>query len=54
MHNNTYPAYADFIISVHRMIMENRPGDPDNIQAGESPTDILHKTKYKTRANDRR
>ena len=43
-----------FIVSVQRMIiMENRPVDPDNIHAGDSPTYVFHvRIKYITRAND--
>ena len=34
--------YEGYIVSVHRMVMENRPVDPGSIQ---SPTYILHKDK---------
>ena len=35
--------YEGYIVSVHRMVMENRPVDPGSIQ--ESLTYILHKDK---------
>ena len=39
-------------ISVHIMInMENRPGDPDNIQGCHRPVSLI-RIKYITRAND--
>ena len=46
-----YPLHAGFIVSVHRMSMENRPVDPDNIQRGHRPISFM-RMKYITRAND--
>ena len=37
--------YEGYIVSVHRMVMENRPVDPQGQHPGESPTYILHKDK---------
>ena len=33
------------VVSVHRIVMENRPVDPQGQHPGESPTYILHKGK---------
>ena len=50
--------YEGYVVSVHRMVMENRPVDPGNIQGSHRPIsfirikprirtdDILCKTEY--------
>ena len=40
-----------YIVSVHRMVMENRPFDPGSIQGSHRPISFI-KMKYRTRAND--
>ena len=41
---NTIPTlYEGYIVSVHRMVMENRPVAPGSIQESHRP--ILHKNK---------
>ena len=38
--------YEGYIVSVHRMVMKNRPVDPGSIQGrSHRPTYILHKDK---------
>ena len=37
--------YEGYIVSVHRMVTENRPVDPGSIQGSNRPTYILHKDK---------
>ena len=37
--------YEGYIVSVHRMVMENRPVDPGSIQGSHRPIYILHKDK---------
>ena len=40
---NIIPAlYEGYIVSVHRMVMENRPVDPGSIQGSHRPIYILH------------
>ena len=46
---NTYP-YEGYIVSVHRMVMQNRPVDPGSIQGSHRP--ISMRIKHRTRAND--
>ena len=39
--------YEGYVVSVHRMVMENRPVDPDSIQGSHRPisfTRIKHRT----------
>ena len=43
--------YEGFIVSVHRMVMENRPVDPGSIQGSHRPISFI-RTKHRTRAND--
>ena len=43
--------YAGYIVSVNRMIMENRPVDPGSIQGSHRPISFM-RIKYRTRAND--
>ena len=43
--------YAGYIVSVHRMFMENRPVDPGSIQGSHRPVSFM-RIKYRTRAND--
>ena len=51
-HLNIIPTlYAGYTISVHRMVMENRPVDPGSIQGSHRPTSFM-RIKYGTRAND--
>ena len=38
-------------VSVHRMVMENRPVDPGSIQGSHRPIPFM-RIKYGTRAND--
>ena len=40
-----------YIVSVHRMVMENRPVDPGSIQGSHRPISFIRR-KYGTRAND--
>ena len=50
---NIIPAlYEGYIVSVHRMVMENRPVDPGSIQGSHRPIYILHKDKHRIRADD--
>ena len=41
----------DSIVSVHRMVMENRAVDPDSIQGSHRPISLIS-TKHRTRADD--
>ena len=43
--------HASYIVSVHRMVMENRLVDPGSIQGSHRPISFM-RIKYKTRAND--
>ena len=43
--------YEGYIVSVHRMVMENRPVDPGSIQGSHRPISFI-KIKHRTRAND--
>ena len=43
--------YEGYIASVHRMVMENRPGDPGSIQGSHRPISFM-RIKHRTRAND--
>ena len=43
--------YEGYIVSVHRMVMENRPVDPGSIQGGHRPISFI-RIKRRTRAND--
>ena len=47
---NTYP-YEGYIVSVHRMVMENRPVDPGSIQGSHRPISFI-RIKHRTRADD--
>ena len=42
--------YEGYIVSVHRMVMENRPVDPGNIQGSRRPMSFI-RIKHRTRAN---
>ena len=42
---------AGYIVSVHRMVMENRPVDPGSIQGSHRPISFM-RIKHRTRAND--
>ena len=49
---NIFPTlYEGYIVSVHRMVMENRPVDPGGIQGSHRPMSLI-RIKYRTRAND--
>ena len=43
--------YEGYVVSVHRMVMENRPVDPGSIQGNHRPISFI-KIKHGTRAND--
>ena len=43
--------YEGYIVSVHRMVIENRPVDPGSIQGRHRPISFM-RIKYRTRAND--
>ena len=43
--------YAGYIVSVHIMVMENRPVDPGSIQGSHRPISFM-RIKYRTHAND--
>ena len=43
--------YEGYIVSVHRMVMENRPVDPGSIQGSHRPMSFI-RIKHRTRAND--
>ena len=43
--------YEGDIVSVHRMVMENRPVDPGSIQGSHRPISFI-RIKHRTRAND--
>ena len=43
--------YEGYIVSVHRMVMENRPVDPGSIQGSHRPISFIM-IKHRTRAND--
>ena len=43
--------YEDYIVSVHRMVMGNRPVDPGSIQGSHRPISFI-RIKHRTRAND--
>ena len=47
---NTSP-YEGYIVSVHRMVMENRPVDPGSIQGSHRPLSFI-RIKHRTRADD--
>ena len=48
---NTIPTlYEGYIVSVHRMVMENRPVAPGSIQASHRPISFI-RIKHRTRAN---
>ena len=48
---NTIPTlYEGYIVSVHRMVMENRPVDPGSIQGSHRPVSIIRR-KRRTRVN---
>ena len=42
--------YEGYIVSVHRMVMENRPVDPGRIQGSHRPISFM--IKHRTRADD--
>ena len=37
--------YEGYIVSVHRMVMENRPVDPGSIQGSHRPISFINKDK---------
>ena len=41
--------YEGYIVSVHRMVMENRPVDPGSIQVSHRPISLM--IKHRTRAD---
>ena len=43
--------YEGYIVSVHRMVMDNRPVDPGGIQGSHRPISFI-RIKHRTRAND--
>ena len=43
--------YEGYIVSVHRMVMENRPVDPGSIQGSHRPLSFI-RIKHRTRADD--
>ena len=43
--------YEGYIVSVHRMVMENRPVNPGSIQGSHRPISFI-RIKHRTRAND--
>ena len=43
--------YEGYIVSVHRIAMENRPVDPGSIQGSHRLVSFI-RTKHRTRAND--
>ena len=45
------PLYESHIVSVHRMVMENRPVDPGSIQGSHRPVSFI-RIKRRTRADD--
>ena len=47
LHANT----EGYIVSVHRMVMENRPVDPGSIQGSHRPISFI-RIKHGIRAND--
>ena len=46
---NPYP-YEGYTVSVHRMVMENRPVDPGSIEGSHRPISFM--IKHRTRADD--
>ena len=42
--------YAGYIVSVHRMVMENRPVDPGSILGSHRPTSFIRIKHRNTRA----
>ena len=43
--------YEGYIVSVHRMVMENRPVDPGSIQGSHRLISFI-RIKHRTRADD--
>ena len=43
--------YEGYIVSVHKMVIENRPFDPGSIQGSHRPISFI-RIKHRTRAND--
>ena len=43
--------YEGYIVSVYRMVMENRPVDPGSIQGSHRPISFI-RIKHRTRADD--
>ena len=43
--------YGGYIVSVHRMVMENRPVDPGSTQGSHRPISLI-RIKHKTCTND--
>ena len=43
--------YEGYIVSVHRMVMENRPVDPCSIQGSHRPISFI-RIKHRIRADD--
>ena len=49
---NIIPTLCEgYIVSVHRMVMENRPVDPGSIQGSHRPISFI-RIKHRIRAND--
>ena len=46
-----YPLWGLYIVSAHRMVMENRPVDPGSIQGSHRPI-FFTRIKHRTRADD--
>ena len=42
--------YEGYIVSVHRVVIENRPVDPGSIQGSHRPISFI-RIKHRTRAN---
>ena len=52
VHNIIPTLYEGYIVSVHRMVMENRPVAPGSIQESHRPIISFIRIKHRTRAND--
>ena len=50
MLNTVSTLYAGYLVSVHRMVTENRPVDPGSIQGSHRPVSFM-RINYRTRAN---
>ena len=51
VHNIIPTLYEGYIVSVHRMVMENRPVDPGSIQGSHRPISFI-RIKNRKRANE--